>query len=99
MLELIAKAVAGVVLAWYVVSILVGGVLLARDEWRHRRNRPKPEAVCAYADELEAAHGRDAFKTNGEAMYAARAANDFDRHRFLKAVSGELVRRLLTQEC
>jgi hypothetical protein len=67
--------------------------LLARDELRLHLARPKPEDIRAYADELEAAHGRDAYLINGEAMHEAREAGDFDRYRFLKAVSGELVSR------
>ena len=39
-------------------------------------------------------HGQDAFLINGDAMVAARSAKEFDRYRFLKEVSGELVRRL-----
>ena len=68
--------------------------MLARDEWRLHRNRPKPEEVQAHADDLVARHGQEAFRINGDAMVAARSAKEFDRYRFLKEVSGELVRRL-----
>jgi hypothetical protein len=82
---------------WIVLGTLVGGILLARDEWRLHRTRPKPEAVRAYADQLEAAYGCSAFRLNGEAMYEARLAKDFDRYRFLKEVSGELVARFASR--
>ena len=65
--------------------------MLARDEWRLHRTRPKPEEVHAYADDLVARHGREAFRINGDAMIAARSAKEFDRYRFLKEVSGELL--------
>ena len=78
----------------WLISLGVGIlILIVHDEWCRYRSRPKPEAVRAYADELEAAHGRRAFKINGDAMYEARCAKNFSRHRFLKAVSGELTRR------
>lgn len=81
-------------LVWFVVGIPVGAVLLARDEWRLHRTRPKPDEVRAYADDLLARHGGEAFHINGDAMVAARQAKEFDRYRFLKEVSGELVGRL-----
>jgi hypothetical protein len=72
-----------------------------RDSWRDARARrvevsrtkPKPETVRAHAVYLVHQHGRDAYRINGEAMHKARLAKDFDRCRFLKEVSGELVRR------
>jgi hypothetical protein len=82
---------------WMVLGTLVGGVLIARDERRLHGTRPKPEAVRAYADQLEAEHGREAFRLNGEAMHEARLTKDFDRYRFLKEVSGELVARLVSR--
>jgi hypothetical protein len=82
---------------WMVFGTLIGGILLACDEWRLHRTQPKPEAVRAYADQLEAKHGREAFRLNGEAMHEARLTKDFDRYRFLKEVSGELVARLVSQ--
>lgn len=82
---------------WMVFGTLIGGLFVARDEWRLYRTRPKPEAVRAYADQLEAIHGQEAFRLNGEAMHEARLTKDFDRYRFLKEVSGELVARLVSQ--
>lgn len=84
-----------VLLLWFGGSLLVGSAMLLGDEWRLHRNRPKPEQVRAYADDLVARHGQDAFRLNGEVMYEARQSGDFDRHRFLREVSGELVRRLV----
>ena len=81
-------------LLWFGVGTVVGGVMLARDEWRLHRTRPKPEEVQAHADDLVVRYGREAFRINGDAMVAARNAKQFDRYRFLKEVSGELVRHL-----
>jgi hypothetical protein len=79
---------------WLAVSLLVGGVTMALDGRRFRRRKPKPENVQAHADELISRHGREAFRINGEAMYEARLAKDFDRYPLLREVSGELVGRL-----
>ncbi|NNM74189.1 hypothetical protein [Enterovirga aerilata] len=68
---------------WVGAAILIGGTVLALDEWRLHRTRPRPE-VRAYADDLEHRHGREAFRINGEAMHEARLAKDFDRYRFLR---------------
>ena len=84
-------------LLWFGIGTVVGGIMLARDEWRLHRNRPKPEEVQAHADDLVARYGQEAFRINGDAMVAARSAKEFDRYRFLKEVSGELVRRLFGQ--
>lgn len=83
-------------LIWFAAAFVIGGTMLALDEWRLLRTRPRPEEVRAYADELVAKHGREAFRINGEAMYEARLAKEFDRHRFLKEVSGELVSRFFS---
>lgn len=88
---------AWVVLIWIIVGTVFGGVLVACDEWRFHRNRPKPEIIRGYADELEAAHGDEALKLNGDAMYDARLAKNFDRYRFLKEVSAELIARLVSR--
>jgi hypothetical protein len=71
--------------------------MLARDEWHLYRSRPKPDEIRAYADQLEAAHGDNAYLANGDAMHQAREAGDFNRYRFLKAVSGELASRIVAR--
>ena len=81
--------------AWFVAGAIIGGIWLVRDELRLRRTKPTLSAIRAYADQLEEAHGRDAYLINGEAMYAASEAHDFGRYRFLKEVSGELAARLV----
>lgn len=70
--------------------------MLLLDELRLYREKPKPDDIRAYADQLEAAHGRDAYLLNGEAMLAATETGDFKKYRFLKAVSGELASRFFT---
>ena len=81
-------------LLWFGVGTVVGGVMLARDEWRLHRTRPRPEEVRAHTEDLVARYGREAFRINGDAMIAARQAKQFVRYRILKEVSGELVRQL-----
>ena len=79
---------------WFLAGALIGGVWLVRDELYLRRTKPTLEAIRAYADHLEAKHGREAYLMTGEAMCAASEAHDFDHYRFLKEVSGELAARL-----
>ncbi len=76
---------------WVVIGIVAGGIMLALDEWRLHRTKPKTDEVRASADELVARHGRGAFRINGGAMYEARGAREFEDYRFLKEVSGKLV--------
>jgi hypothetical protein len=86
-------------LAWLLgfgLAALIGAMLIAGDEWRLHRKRPQPKDVRAYADRLQAAHGREALRINAEAICAARRAKDFDRYRFLKAVAGELCSRFFS---
>lgn len=84
-------------LTWLGLAVVIGGVLIVCDNWRFHRTRPTREDIGAYADQLEAMHGREAFRINGDAMYEARLGEDFDRYRFLKEVSGELVRRFFSE--
>lgn len=95
-MEIAVRALGWVLLTWFIGGLLVGGAMIVRDERRLRREKPKPEDVKAYADVLIAQHGSDAFHVNGKAMYDARIAKDFKRHRFLKEVSGELINRLFS---
>lgn len=83
-------------LIWFAAAFVIGGTMLALDERRLHRTKPKPEEVRAYAERLVARHGRDAFRVNGDAMHEARLLKDFDRYRFLREVSGELVSRLFS---
>lgn len=85
-------------LIWLGASVVIGGIMLVLDERRLCRARPKTEDVRAFADDLVALHGRAAFRINGDAMWQARLAKDFDRYRFLTEVSGELARRLVEHE-
>jgi hypothetical protein len=80
---------------WFLVACAIGIPWIIRDEIRLRRTAPKPAEVAAYADQLEATHGRDAYSVVGQAMMDAREQGDFQTRRFLKEVSGELVRRMV----
>lgn len=85
-------------LGWLLAATLAGGLLIARDEWRHHRSRPEPQAVRAHAERLIAEHGREALRVNGRAMGQAQLAQDFDRCRFLRDVSGELASRAVPRQ-
>ena len=84
---------------WFLVACAIGIPWIIRDEIRHRRTAPKPAEVTAFADQLEATHGRDASVVVGQAMMEAREQGDFQTRRFLKEVSGEPVRRLVALDC
>jgi hypothetical protein len=90
----ISKVLLWIWLIWFSAAFVIGGAMLALDQWRFHRTMPKPEAVRAHAIRLLDQHGRDAYRINGEAMDEARLAKDYDRYQFLKEVSGELVSRL-----
>ena len=79
---------------WFGAAVVIGGTMLALDEWRLSRKSPNPVKVRAYANSLLLRHGREAFRINGDALWQARLAKDFERYRFLREVSGELARRL-----
>jgi hypothetical protein len=79
---------------WFLAACAIGIPWIIWDEIRFRRTAPKPAEVAAYADQLEALHGPDAFRVVGQSMYDARTNGDFQMRRFLKEVSGELVSRL-----
>jgi hypothetical protein len=79
---------------WFLAACAIGIPWIIWDEIRFRRTAPKPAEVAAYADQLEAAHGPDALRVVGQAMYDARTNGEFQTRRFFKEVSGELVRRL-----
>lgn len=80
---------------WFLIACAVGLPWIIRDEIRLRRTAPKPADVAAYADRMEATHGRDAPSVVGQAMVDAREHGDLQSRRLLKEVSGELVRRLI----
>lgn len=80
---------------WFLAACAIGIPWIIRDEVRFRRTAPKPSEVAAYADRMEAAHGREALSVTGQAMVDAHEQGDFQTRRFLKEVSGELVRRMV----
>ena len=67
--------------------------MLISDEIRYNRAAPKPEEIASCADDLEGRHGDEAFRALGKAMAAAQECGDGKRHRLLKAVASELIRR------
>jgi hypothetical protein len=91
----LAHGAAWVQVVWFLAACIIGIPWIIWDEIRFRRIAPKPAEVAAYADQLEAAHGPDALRIVGQAMYEARGRSDLQTRRFLKEVSGELVRRLV----
>lgn len=83
---------------WFLEACAIGIPWIIRDEIRFKHTAPKRAEVEAYADQLEAAHGHDALRVVGQAMYDARECGDFQTRRFLKEVSGEMVRRLVDRQ-
>jgi hypothetical protein len=94
----LSHGLAWITAAWFVLALLIGIPWIISDEIRLKRTAPKPAEVRAYADKMEAEHGADAQTVIGEAMYDAHGRGDFASRRFLKEVSGELVRRMLERE-
>jgi hypothetical protein len=94
----LSHGLAWITAVWFGLALLIGIPWIISDEIRLKRTAPKPAEVRAYADKMEAEHGADAHPVIGEAMYDARGRGDFASGRFLKEVSGELVRRMLERE-
>ncbi len=94
----LANGMAWFPIAWFVIALLIGIPWIISDERRLRRTEPKPSEVFAYADKMEAELGAGAQTVIGEAMYDAHVRGDFMSRRFLKEVSGVLVRRMLERE-
>ena len=94
----LAQGAAWVQVIWFLAACAIGIPWIIWDEIRFKRTAPEPAEVAAYADRLEATHGPDALRVVGHAMYDARTEGDFQKHRFLKEVSGELVRRLMDRQ-
>jgi hypothetical protein len=68
---------AWVQVVWFLAACAIGIPWIIWDEIRFRRTAPKPAEVAAYADRMEATHGRDALTIVGKAMYDARTNSDF----------------------
>jgi hypothetical protein len=89
---------AWIIAVWFALALLIGIPWIISDEIHIKRTAPKPSEVGAYADKMEAEHGAEAQTVIGEAMHDPRGRGDFVSRRFLKEVSGELVRRMLERE-
>ncbi len=97
-LNAITYGLAWFVVGWHIVAFVVGGAMIAW-EYFTRPPEPTPEEIGAEADAYEARYGEAAFRQIGEDMYAERTANGSGRrYRFLRSVSGELIRRLVERE-
>lgn len=68
---------AWVQVVWFLAACAIGIPWIIRDEIRFKHTAPKRAEVEAYADQLEAAHGHDALRVVGQAMYDAREGGDF----------------------
>jgi hypothetical protein len=94
-LNTITYGVAWFVAGWHIVAFVVGGAMIA---WEHftRPPEPTPEEISAEADAYEARYGEAATRQIGQDMYVERTANGSGkRYRFLRSVSGELIRRFV----
>jgi len=96
-LNTITYGVAWFVVGWHAVAFVVGGAMIA---WEHftRPPEPTPEEISAEADAYEARYGEAATRQIGKDMYDERTANGSGRqYRFLRSVSGELIRRIIAR--
>jgi hypothetical protein len=94
-LNTITYGVAWFVVGGHIVAFVVGGAMIA---WEHFTcpPEPTPEEISAEADTYEARYGEAATRQIGKDMYDERTANGSGRrYRFLRSVSGELIRRLV----
>lgn len=96
-LNIITKGLAWFIVGWHVLAIVAGAIILT---WEHFTRPPEPTAedINAEADSYEARYGETACQQIGKDMYDERTNRlngDGRRYRFLRAVSGELVRRLI----
>lgn len=95
-LNTMTYALAWLFIGWHVVAIVAGALIMT---WEHftRPPEPTPEEISAEADAYEARYGEAAFRQIGKDMYNERTANGSGRrYRFLRSVSGELVKRMMT---
>jgi hypothetical protein len=96
-LNAITKGLAWFIVGWHVLAFVAVGIILT---WEHFTRPPEPtaEEINAEADTYEDRYGEAACQQIGKDMYDERASNrsgDGRRYRFLRAVSGELVRRMV----
>lgn len=85
---------AWVIVVWHVTAIVAGAVIMT---WEHFTRPPAPTAdeISFGADTYQTRYGKAAFRQIGEDMYRERTVNGSGPHyRYLREVSGELVRRL-----
>jgi hypothetical protein len=96
-LNTITYGVAWFVVGWHIVAFVVGGAMIACEHFT-RPPEPTPEEIGAEADAYEARYGEAATRQIGQHMYDERTANGSGRrYRFLRSVSGELIRRLVAR--
>jgi hypothetical protein len=96
-LHTITKGLAWFIVSWHVLAFVAVGIILT---WEHftRPPEPTPDEISAEADTYEAQYGDAACQQIGKDMYDERTNRrdgDGRRYRFLRAVSGELVRRMI----
>ena len=76
---------------WYVAAV-VGGILILLAERRDRRSEPTEEDVIQAAHRYREWYGDTALTVIGDHMLGASFAPDGRHRRFLKRVSGELLK-------
>jgi hypothetical protein len=97
LLNTITKGLAWFIVGWHVLAFVAVGIILT---WEHFTRPPEPTAneIAAEADAYEARYGEAACQQIGKDMYDERTNRrngDGRRYRFLRAVSGELVQRMV----
>lgn len=99
-LNSITKGLAWFFVGWHVLAFIAVAIILT---WEHFTRPPEPTAdeINAEADTYEAQFGNAACQQIGKDMYDERTNNRDGhgrRYRLLRAVSGELVRRIMANK-
>lgn len=100
LLHTVTKGLAWLLVGWHVIAFVAVAIILT---WEHFTRPPEPtsDEINAEADAYEARYGETACQQIGKEMYEERiskTSGDGRRYRFLRAVSGELMRRLIKRD-
>jgi hypothetical protein len=96
-LNIITEGIAWFLVGWHVLAFIAVAIILTREHFT-RPPEPTADEINAEADTYEARYGEAACQQIGKDMYDERTNRrdgDGRRYRFLRAVSGELVGRMI----
>jgi hypothetical protein len=99
-LNTITNGLAWFFVGWHAFAFIAVAIILT---WEHFTRPPEPttDEINAEADAYEARYGEAACQQIGKDMYDERTNRrngDGRRYRFLRAVSGELVQRMIERD-